>query len=116
MRLMHSPVSTDSLNHLGYADFAVFLKGVHHQTVAADVVDTLRKEVQAKERMKSVRKSESKQASTRRSQVCCGKSFLFFYNLSSNVIHWTLCNICCCFNKCLKQLEIQTVLTGIFCQ
>lgn len=75
---MHSAVSTDSLNHLRYRDFAVFLKGVHHQAIAADVVDTLRKEVQAKKRRKSSCKSESKQASTRLNQVCCGKRFHFY--------------------------------------
>lgn len=61
---MNSPLSTDSLNHLWDSDFAVFLKGVHHQTVAADVVDTLRKEVEAKKGMKSVCKFKSKQVST----------------------------------------------------
>lgn len=48
---MHSHISTDSLNHLWYSDFAVFLKGIHHQTIAADVVNTLRKEVKAKDKI-----------------------------------------------------------------
>lgn len=31
----------NSLDHLRHSDFAVFLKGVHHQAVAADVVNAL---------------------------------------------------------------------------
>ena len=30
-----------SLNHLWHSDFTVLLEGVHHQAVAADVVDAL---------------------------------------------------------------------------
>lgn len=30
-----------SLNHLRHADFTVFLEGIHHQTIAADVVNAL---------------------------------------------------------------------------
>ena len=30
-----------SLNHLRHGDFTVLLEGVHHQAVAADVVDAL---------------------------------------------------------------------------
>lgn len=32
---------SDSLYHLWHGDFTVLLKGVHHQAVAADVVDAL---------------------------------------------------------------------------
>lgn len=30
-----------TLNHLWHGDFTVFLEGVHHQTIAADVVNAL---------------------------------------------------------------------------
>lgn len=30
------------LNHLWHSNFTVFLKGVHHQTIAADVVNALK--------------------------------------------------------------------------
>ena len=38
---MPRSMTSDSLNHLWHGDFTVFLEGIHHQTVAADVVNAL---------------------------------------------------------------------------
>lgn len=40
MRSASAPVR-NALDHLRHGDFAVFLEGVHHQAIAADVVDAL---------------------------------------------------------------------------
>ena len=69
---VYSSTVSNSLDHLWHRDFTVFLEGVHHQTIAADVVNAL------------LRKGKQRKGVT----IHCFCSW------------WSEATMCSCFNHC----------------